>query len=137
MILNLPLVGLWVQLLKVPYSILFPVVLAFTVVGAYVTANSVFDIYVLIAFGLIGYLFKKIDMPIAPMAFTLILGPLTENALRQSLSMSGGDLSVLLRGPVSASLMALAILVLAFPLIALAWRSIGFRRAGLPGRTDT
>lgn len=112
LILNLPLVRLWVRLLDVPYSILFPLVLAFTVVGAYVTNNSVFDIFVLIVCGLIGYFFKKLDIPIAPIAFTLILGPLTENALRQSLSMSGGDPWVLVRGPLSASILGLVLVVL-------------------------
>ena len=113
-ILNLPLVGLWVKLLKTPRAILFSLVLAFTVVGSFVTSNSVFDIGVLLAFGMIGYLFSKIGIPVAPMAFTIILGPLTENALRQALSMSGGDVAILARGWLSTGLLALSAVVLAF-----------------------
>ena len=117
LILNLPLVGLWVRLLKVPHSILFSLILAFTLLGAFVTSNSLFDIGVLIAFGVIGYVFKKLDIPIAPMAFTLILGPLTENSLRQALSMSGGELSILFRGYTSTGLLILAVIALAYPMI--------------------
>ena len=117
-VLNLPLVGIWVKLLKTPRSILFSLVLAFTVVGAFVTSNSVFDIGVLLAFGVVGYLFTKMGIPIAPMAFTVILGPLTENALRQALAMSGGELDVLARGWISTGLLVLAAVVLAWSVFA-------------------
>ena len=116
LILNLPLVGLWAKLLKVPQSILFPLVLAFTVVGAFVTTNSIFDIGVLLFFGVVGYVFKKLDIAIAPMAFTLILGPLTENSLRQALSMSGGDIAILGRSTMSTGLLVLAGLALCYSL---------------------
>jgi putative tricarboxylic transport membrane protein len=116
LILNLPLVGLWAKLLKVPQSILFPLVLAFTVVGAFVTTNSIFDIGVLLFFGVVGYVFKKLDIPIAPMAFTLILGPLTENSLRQALSMSGGDIAILGRSYMSTGLLVLAGVALCYSL---------------------
>ncbi len=118
LVLNLPLVGLWVRLLKVPHSILFSLILAFTLLGAFVTSNSLFDIGVLIVFGIVGYVFKKLDIPIAPMAFTLILGPLTENSLRQALSMSGGELSILTRGPISTGLLILAAAALLYPMVA-------------------
>jgi putative tricarboxylic transport membrane protein len=117
-VLNLPLVGLWVKLLRTPRAILFGLVLAFTTLGAFVTSNSVFDIGVLLAFGIIGYLFSKMAIPIAPMAFTIILGPLTENALRQALSMSGGELAVLTRGWLSTGLLALAAVVLVWSIAA-------------------
>jgi putative tricarboxylic transport membrane protein len=129
LVLNLPLVGIWVHLLRIPYSILFPLILAFTAVGSYTTRSSLFDVGVLIVFGIIGYVCKKIGFPVAPMAFTLILGPLTEKALRQSLSMSGGDLSVLVRGPLSTGLMIVAALVLAFPLFRWMWRRLTGRKA--------
>jgi putative tricarboxylic transport membrane protein len=122
-VLNLPLVGIWVKLLKTPRSILFSLVLAFTVVGAFVTSNSVFDIGVLLAFGVVGYLFTKMGIPIAPMAFTVILGPLTENALRQALAMSGGELDVLARGWISTGLLVLAAVVLAWSVFAAARRA--------------
>ena len=121
LILNLPLVRMWVQLLRVPYSILFPLVLGFTAVGAYVTRNSLFDVGVLIVFGFLGYACKKIDFPVAPMAFTLILGPLTEKALRQALSMSGGDLAILTRGPLATGLLVAAAVTLLAPLGVYLW----------------
>jgi len=117
LILNLPLVGLWVRLLKVPQSILFPLILAFTIVGSFVTSNSVFDIGVLLVFGVIGYVFNKVGIPVAPMAFTLILGPLTENSLRQAMAMSGGDVSVLTRSWVSTGLLMAAIVAVVVPLV--------------------
>jgi len=116
LILNLPLVGIWVKLLKIPPTILFPLVLAFTVVGAYVTRNSLLDVELLILFGVIGYVCKKIDFPIAPMAFALILGPLTENALRQALSMSGGDVAVFFRSWISTATLALVALAIVWPI---------------------
>ena len=133
LVLNLPLVGIWVYLLRIPYSILFPLIIAFTAVGAYSTRNSLFDLAVLIVFGIIGYVCKKINFPVAPMAFTLILGPLTEKALRQSLSMSGGDMSVLVRGPISTGLMIAAALVLTFPLLRWLWgRATGRKVIEIP-----
>lgn len=123
LILNLPMVGLWVRLLKIPYSILFPCVLAFTVLGAYVTRSSMLDVWLVIGFGLIGYLARKIDFPVAPMAFTLILGPLTEKALRQALSMSGGDLAILVRGPISTGILILCAVALLLPLLRLGRRA--------------
>ena len=117
-ILNLPLVGIWVKLLKTPRSILFSLVLAFTVVGSFVTSNSIFDVGVLLFFGVVGYLFSKMAIPVAPMAFTIILGPLTENALRQALSMSGGELAILARGWLSGGLLVLAAVVLALSVAA-------------------
>jgi putative tricarboxylic transport membrane protein len=130
LVLNLPLVGLWVRLLRVPYSILFPLVLAFTAVGAYVTRNSLFDVGVLIVFGFVGYVAKKIDFPVAPMAFTLILGPLTEKALRQALSMSGGSLAILTRSYLATGLLVTSLLVLLAPLLSLLWRRLGRAPAG-------
>jgi putative tricarboxylic transport membrane protein len=124
LILNLPLVGLWIRLLKVPHSILFSLVLAFTVTGSFVTSNSIFDVGVLISFGAIGYIFTRIGIPIAPMAFTLILGPLTENSLRQALSMSGGDLSIFLRSYTSIGLLLLAALALAYPALSALYRRV-------------
>jgi putative tricarboxylic transport membrane protein len=128
-VLNLPLVGLWVSVLKIPYSILFPLVLAFTVVGSYTVSHSLFDVGVLIVFGVLGYVFKKLDFPVAPIAFTLILGPLTEKALRQSLSMSGGDLAILTRGPMATGLLVIAALVVLVPLLS-SLRQAMLRRRG-------
>jgi putative tricarboxylic transport membrane protein len=130
LVLNLPLVGIWVRLLRIPYTILFPVVLALTVIGSYITRNSMIDVWLVIAFGVIGYLLRKIDFPVAPMAFTLILGPLAENALRQSMSMSGGDISVLTRGYISTGLLIICAIVLLLPIA-----RAGLRRSAKPAAT--
>jgi putative tricarboxylic transport membrane protein len=118
--------------LKIPYSILFPLVLAFTLIGSYSVNHSLFDLGLLIGFGVLGYLFKKLDVPIAPMAFTLILGPLTEKALRQSMSMSGGEVAILVRSPVAAGLLLVSAVALLVPL--LSWlrqcRLAAHRRVG-------
>jgi len=110
LVLNLPLIPMWVAILKVPYSILFAVILTFCVVGAFSMDNSVFDVGVMTAFGIIGYLARKLDIPLAPMVLTLILGPLMERGLRQSLEISRGDFTVFFTRPISAGLLAIAAL---------------------------
>jgi putative tricarboxylic transport membrane protein len=112
LILNLPLIPMWVAVLKVPYSILFALIVGFAVVGAYSVDTSVFGVGVMLAFGVLGYAFKKVDIPLAPFALTLILGPMMEKALRQSLEMSGGDLSVFVTRPLTATLLVVAAVVL-------------------------
>jgi putative tricarboxylic transport membrane protein len=103
---------MWVAVLKIPYSILLTLVLGFCVVGAYSLSNSVFDIGAMLAFGILGYLFKKLDIPTAPLVLTLVLGPLMERGLRQSLEMSRGDFSIFFSRPLSATLLAIAALVI-------------------------
>jgi putative tricarboxylic transport membrane protein len=112
LLLNLPLIPMWVAVLKIPYSILFALILGFAVVGAYSVDSSVFGVGVMLVFGLLGYVFKKLDIPLAPFALTLILGPMMEKALRQSLEMSGGDLHVFVTRPLTAILLLLAVVVL-------------------------
>ena len=112
LILNLPFIPLWVAVLKIPYSILLTLVLGFCVVGAYSLNNSVFDIGAMLAFGILGYLFKKLDIPTAPLVLTLVLGSLMERGLRQSLEMSRGDFSIFFSRPISATLLAIAALVI-------------------------
>ena len=112
LILNLPLIGLWVKILKIPYSILFAVILAFTLIGSYSVNNSAFDVKMLTLFGFLGYIFKKLDFPLAPVALTFILGPLMELAVRQSLIMSQGDVSVFVTRPISCGLLVLAVVVM-------------------------
>ncbi len=112
LILNLPLIPMWVAVLRIPYSILFAFILGFAVVGAYSVDSNVFGVGVMLAFGLLGYAFKKLDIPLAPFALTLILGPMMEKALRQSLEMSAGDLSVFYTRPLTATLLAIAVIAL-------------------------
>jgi len=115
LILNLPLVGIWVKILKIPYGLLYGVIMAFMIVGAYSISNSTFDGLVMILFGVIGYILRKMDFPLSPAVLTLILGPLMERSLRQSLEMSQGDLRIFLESPIAVVLLALAVLTLIAP----------------------
>ena len=112
LILNLPLIGLWVKLLKVPYRFLFPFLLFFCVIGSYSINNNTFDVLIMFIFGIIGYLFKKFKYEAAPLVLAFILGPMLENSLRQSLLMSGGSLSVFYSRPISIVFLAIALLIL-------------------------
>ena len=112
LILNLPFIPMWVSILRIPYGILFPVILGFTVVGAYSLANSSFDIGLMATFGVIGYLFRKLDIPLVPVVMTLVLGPMMEGGLRRSLEMSDGDFSIFLARPIAASILAVAVVLL-------------------------
>jgi putative tricarboxylic transport membrane protein len=109
-ILNLPLIPMWVAVLKIPYSILYPFILGFCVLGAYSISNSVFDVAVMVVFGVLGYLLRKLDIPAAPIILTMILGPLMERTLRQSLEISGGEFSIFFTRPISAATLAIAAL---------------------------
>jgi putative tricarboxylic transport membrane protein len=115
LILNLPLVGIWVKILKVPYGLLFGIILAFMVVGAYSISNSVFDVLVMTLFGVIGYFLRKMDFPLAPIVLTLILGPLMERSLRTSLEMSQGNLGIFLESPIAVVFLSSAALILIAP----------------------
>jgi len=110
-ILNLPLIPMWVAILKVPYAVLFGLILGFCVLGSYSLNNRLFDVGVMTAFGILGYLFKKLDIPLAPMVLTLILGPLMERGLRESLTISRGDFSIFFQRPIALGLLALASLI--------------------------
>lgn len=113
LILNLPLIGLWVQLLRVPYSILFPMILFVCLLGGYVINNSVFDLYLMLSFGIVGYLMRKFEYEPAPLILAYVLSPLLENALRQSLILSGGSMQIFVSRPISAACLALAAVLLA------------------------
>ena len=128
LILNLPLIGIWVQVLKVPYKILFPLILLFCLIGVYTVSNAVFDIYIMIVFGIIGYLMKKFDYEGAPLVLAFVLGPLMENNLRKSLIMSQGDFSIFFTRPLSAVSLILALFLLVSPFIP--W--MGKRRGEIP-----
>jgi putative tricarboxylic transport membrane protein len=112
LVLNLPLVGLWAKLLEVPYHYICIGTLLFCLLGAYSINQSVFDIWVMLGFGIVGYLLRKLDFPLAPAVLGLILGPMLEKSLRTSLEMSGGDFSTFLTRPISAGLLGLAALIL-------------------------
>ena len=120
--LNLPFIPLWVQLLKVPYRILFPLILLFCLIGVYSMNNSVLDILVMIIFGVLGYLMRKLDYEAAPLIMTFILGPMWESSLRQSLLMSKGSFLLFLTRPISAVALVLAFALLFFPIFSFLWK---------------
>ena len=113
--LNLPLIGMWVRLLKIPYVYLFSAILLFCLIGAYTIGNLVSDIGVMIFFGILGFLMKKFEYEPAPLVLAYILGPLFEDNLRRSLNISGGSFSIFFTRPISFTFMMLGILVLVLP----------------------
>jgi putative tricarboxylic transport membrane protein len=115
LILNLPLVAVFAQLLKLPAYAMFPLILGVSIVGVYTAGSSMFQLGLLAAFGLFGYLMRKLDYPTAPLVLGLVLGDSMERALRQSLMMSQGDLAILFR-PIPSVLLAIAALLLIVPL---------------------
>ena len=116
LLLNLPLVAVFAQLLRVPGYVLYPLILGVSVVGVYSVSSSQFQLGLLAAFGLMGWLMRKLDFPSAPLVLGLVLGDPMERALRQSLMMSQGDPSILVR-PIPATLLALAALLLVVPMV--------------------
>jgi len=122
LVLNLPLVGLWVRLLSVPRPLLYAGILLFATLGAYSLRNAWFDLVLLYGIGLIGFLMRRFDVPVAPTIVGLILGPLAEQQLRRALSISQGDLTVFLTHPIAAGLLAVAAAVLLIPPAWRIWR---------------
>ncbi|HPW83699.1 MAG TPA: tripartite tricarboxylate transporter permease, partial [Rhodoferax sp.] len=111
-ILNLPLIGIWIKLLSVPYRWLYPSIVLFCAIGVYSTNNNTFDIWMVGLFGVIGYLFIKLGAEPAPLLLGFILGPMMEEYLRRALLLSRGDWSVFVTRPISAGLLAAAVLLL-------------------------
>jgi putative tricarboxylic transport membrane protein len=133
LVLNLPLVGLWAKILHVPFRYLAVGVLLFCLLGAYSLQQSVFDVWVMIAFGLIGYVLRKLDLPLAPLVLGLILGPALEKSLRTSLEMSGGEYAIFFTRPLCLTLLLASALVLAGAALQVArtaWRGVIFDRTG-------
>jgi putative tricarboxylic transport membrane protein len=117
LILNLPLIGLWVRLLKVPYSVMFPLILLFCLIGAYSLENSHEEIIMMIFFGVLGYLMRKFKYEAAPLVFALVLSSLIENALRQSLLMSHGSFAIFFTRPIALVFMIIGITLFLLPML--------------------
>lgn len=116
LILNLPLIGLWVRLLKVPYGILFPLILLFCLIGVYSVAGNAWDIVVMLVFAVVGYLMKKFEYEAAPLVLAFVLGRMAEESVRQSLVLSRGDLLVFFKHPISCVAMMIAFFLIFSPL---------------------
>jgi putative tricarboxylic transport membrane protein len=117
LVLNVPLIGMWVKLLKVPYPVLFPLIILFCLIGVYSINNNTFELIIMILFGMLGYLMKKFAYEGAPMILAFVLSPMLENALRQSLIMSHGSFSIFFTRPIPCALFVISILLLISPLI--------------------
>ena len=120
-ILNLPLIGIWVKILKIPYKILFPLILFFCVIGAYSINNRTFDILVMIVFGLFGYFLKKLDFEAAPLALAFVLGPMFELSFRQTMIIASHNVYFIFTRPVALIAISLSILLLISSLFRSFW----------------
>jgi TctA family transporter len=117
-VLNLPLIGIWIRLLRVPYRLLYPAILLFCAIGVYTVNNTSFDVMQTALFGFVGVLFVKLEMEPAPLLLGFVLGPMMEENLRRALLLSRGDPTVFMMRPISAGLLiaaALLVLLIALP----------------------
>jgi putative tricarboxylic transport membrane protein len=117
LVLNLPLIGLWVKVLKVPYRIVFPMIALFCLIGSYAINLSILDLELMLGFGVLGYLMRKFDFDSAPLVLAFLLGPMMEVAMRQSLLLSQGSFMVFIDRPIAASCLGIAGLLLALNLL--------------------
>jgi putative tricarboxylic transport membrane protein len=122
LILNIPLVGLWVQLLRVPYAVLFPMILLLSLVGTYSANKNPFDLWVMLAFGVIGYVLRKLRYEMTPFVLAFVLSPLLEQSVRQSMVMSADGAMIFLVRPVSLTLIVVSLLLVAAPFLKKALR---------------
>jgi len=127
LILNLPLVGLFVNLLRVPYPVLYPSILTFCILGVYAVNGSVVDVWIMLAMGALGYVLRKLDFETAPIVLGVILAPMIEMALRQSLAMSDGRYSIFAARPISATLLAVGLVLVLLSLKPLITKSLDWR----------
>lgn len=123
-ILNMPLIGLWVAMLRVPYKVMMPLIIAISAVGIYATENNIFDLWVMFGFGILGYVMRKLDFPASPIVLAVVLGPLVENSLKQSLIISGGSPAIFFTRPIAAVFIIFALLSIFAPLFSTAWRKL-------------
>jgi putative tricarboxylic transport membrane protein len=111
-VLNLPLIGIWVKILKIPYRQLFPLIILFCLIGVYTLNNSLSEIFIMIFFGFVSYILRKMEYSLAPFVLAMVLGPMMETSFRQSMAISQGSLAIFFQRPFSAVLMVLVGIVL-------------------------
>jgi putative tricarboxylic transport membrane protein len=127
LIVVLTAVPLFAAILRIPFSIVAPVIIMICAIGAYTVNNAFFDVVFMMMFGVIGYVFKKLSYPLAPMVLALVLGDMAESSFRQAMLLSGGSLSIFWSNPLVTSIVALAMLMLFWPLIARGLSAAGRR----------
>lgn len=126
LVLNLPLAPVFAQMLRIPYGYLYPIILLTSLIGAYSVSNNMFSVWLVFVFGLIGYLMKEVDLPMAPFVLGLVLGPLLEKALVQTSAIGKGNLGVVFESPIAVGVIALALVAIVVPRLLAALR--GARR---------
>jgi putative tricarboxylic transport membrane protein len=138
LILNLPMVGLFVNLLRIPYSFLYPAIIVFSIVGVYAVNSSVVDVWIMLVTGLLGYLLRKFEFESAPIVLGLVLAPMLEMSLRQSLALSDGNYAIFFTRPIAATMLGIGLAVLLFSLRPLLAKRSGDwrRRVGLGTSTS-
>ncbi len=132
LILNLPLIPLFAAMVRIPYSYLYPAIFALVVIGAYSIRFNMVDVWVMLLFGIIGYLMKRADVPAAPVVLALVLGPLFERSVSQSLTLAHGNPAIFFSRPVSAALLSITLIAYLAPMLGLLQR-----RPGLGGNRST
>ncbi len=118
LLMNLPMAGVWAKILMIPYKLLFPVILIITILGAYSVNNNMFDVGAMIVFGIVGYFFKKLEIPLAPIVLTFVLGRLMEDALLQSLTIFRGNFFAFFTRPLAGTMLVLAIIIFVVSIVA-------------------
>jgi putative tricarboxylic transport membrane protein len=133
----LTFVPFFASILRVPFAILTPLIVVICAIGAYAVHNSMIDVWYMLIFGVIGYVFKKLDYPLAPLVLALVLGDLAENALRQSLIMSQGSLAIFVSRPLAGVITALALFFFVLPVLTPWWHALRGRRVTSPSMRET
>jgi len=116
LILNLPLIGLFVRLLYIPSGILYPLIVAISVIGTYAINGSMVELYLLLAFGVIGYLFEKVDIPVAPLVLSLVLAGIMEQSFRQAMTISDGSFGIFAGSGITVALLTMTLLSIVLPI---------------------
>jgi len=124
-ILNLPLIGLFVRLLYIPVGILYPLIVTISAIGAYAINGSMVDLWLILIFGIIGYVFGKVDIPVAPLVLSLVLGGIMEQSFRQAMTISGGDIKIFYGSAITVTLLAMSVISVAMPFIIPRLRALG------------
>lgn len=122
LLLNLPLIGMWVKILEIPYRVLFPLILLFCAIGAYSIDCSTFDVLVMVAFGLVGYVLRRLDYPLAPIIFAFVLGPMLEDSFRQTMIIGSNNLLFILGRPVAVVVLAISFFLFSSGLFSHLWK---------------
>ncbi len=123
-IINIAFIPMFLWMLKMPFTILAPIVFVLCLVGGYVPTQSMHDVWLMLGFGIMAYLMRKLDYPLAPAVLSIVLGPLTEPALRQSLLISNGEFSIFFTRPISGPIMIVALILIFLPLVRVIWRKV-------------